>query len=121
MAYDHVVGADPAVHRGWDGPYDVRTTFHEPMVMFGFLAALTSAGAGDGHHHPAGRDPAQLGMKGRISWRGDAGKLAQQAGRWQEAGATHLAVNTMGAGLASLGDHLGALEQAAVALGLRSS
>ena len=42
LAYDHVVGADPAVHRGWDGPYDVRTTFHEPMVMFGFLAAFTS-------------------------------------------------------------------------------
>ena len=42
MAYDHVVGADPAVHQGWSGPYDVRTTFHEPMVMFGFLAALTS-------------------------------------------------------------------------------
>ena len=60
-------------------------------------------------------------MEGRISWRGDAGKLAGQAGRWQEAGATHLSVNTMGAGLASLGDHLGALEQAAEALGLRSS
>src|SRR5580692_11983875 len=42
MAYDHVVGADPAVHQGWSGPYDVRTTFHEPMVMFGYLAALTS-------------------------------------------------------------------------------
>src|SRR6478672_436074 len=42
LAYDHVVGADPAVHRGWDGPYDVRTTFHEPMVLFGYLAALTS-------------------------------------------------------------------------------
>jgi probable F420-dependent oxidoreductase len=40
--YDHVVGADPAVHQGWDGPYDVSTTFHEPMVLFGFLAALTS-------------------------------------------------------------------------------
>src|SRR4051812_21012138 len=42
LAYDHVVGADPAVHEGWDGPYDVRTTFHEPMVLFGYLAALTS-------------------------------------------------------------------------------
>ncbi|MGO9216158.1 MAG: LLM class F420-dependent oxidoreductase [Streptosporangiaceae bacterium] len=255
MAYDHVVGADPAVHRGWSGPYDLHTTFHEPMVMFGFLAALTSlelvtgiiilpqrqtvlvakqaaevdllsggrfrlgvglgwneveyealgqdfrtrgrrieeqvtlmrrlwteesvthagefdrvTGAGlaplpvrrpipvwfgaqserayrragrlaDGWFpqvspgpeldnakeivyaaaREAGRDPAQLGMEGRISWRGDAGKLAEQAGRWQKAGATHLAVNTMGAGLASLGDHLGALEQAAVALGLRSA
>ena len=42
LAYDHVVGADPAVHTGWNGPYDVRTTFHEPLVMFGYLAALTS-------------------------------------------------------------------------------
>jgi probable F420-dependent oxidoreductase len=68
----------------------------------------------------AGRDPAQLGMEGRVSWRGDASKLAEQAGRWREAGATHLAVNTMGAGLASLGDHLGALEVAAEALGVRA-
>lgn len=42
MAYDHVVGADPEVHKGWSGPYDLHTTFHEPMVMFGYLAALTS-------------------------------------------------------------------------------
>jgi len=40
--FDHVVGADPAVHRGWSGPYDVHTTFHEPFVLFGYLAALTS-------------------------------------------------------------------------------
>jgi probable F420-dependent oxidoreductase len=254
LAYDHVVGADPAVHRGWDRPYDVRTTFHEPMVMFGYLAALTSlelvtgiiilpqrqtvlvakqaaevdllsggrfrlgvglgwneveyealgqefrtrgrrieeqvalmrrlwteesvtyagefdrvTGAGlaplpvqrpipvwfgaqserayrragrlaDGWFpqvspgpeldkareivnaaaREAGRDPAQLGMEGRVGWRGDAAKLAEQAGRWRESGATHLAVNTMGAGLASLGDHLGALEVAAEALGVRA-
>src|ERR1700731_3011979 len=42
VAYDHVVGADPAVHTGWAGPYDVSTTFHEPFVMFGYLAASTS-------------------------------------------------------------------------------
>ena len=42
LAYDHVVGADPAVHRGWAGPYDVRSTFHEPFVLLGYLAALTS-------------------------------------------------------------------------------
>src|SRR5882757_9300019 len=42
LAYDHVVGADPAVHHGWDGPYDVHTTFHEPFVLFGYLAALIS-------------------------------------------------------------------------------
>jgi probable F420-dependent oxidoreductase len=42
LAYDHVVGADPTVHAGWAGPYDVSTTFHEPFVMFGYLAAVTS-------------------------------------------------------------------------------
>ena len=42
LAYDHVVGADPAVHVGWAGPYDVHTTFHEPLVMFGYLAAVTT-------------------------------------------------------------------------------
>ena len=42
MAYDHVLGADPVVHP--DVPafgYDVDTTFHEPLVTFGYLAALT--------------------------------------------------------------------------------
>jgi probable F420-dependent oxidoreductase len=39
--YDHVLGADPAVHAGWKGPYDVDTTFHEPLVFYGFLAAIT--------------------------------------------------------------------------------
>ena len=42
LAYDHVVGADPAVHPGWRGPYDLKSTFHEPFVLFGFLAAVTS-------------------------------------------------------------------------------
>ena len=37
-----MLGADPAVHQPWDGPYDVDTTFHEPFVLFGFLAAITS-------------------------------------------------------------------------------
>src|SRR6478752_948586 len=42
LAYDHVVGADPAVHTGWSGPYDIDTTFREPLVMFGYLAAVTT-------------------------------------------------------------------------------
>ncbi len=41
LAYDHVVGADPAVHRGWSGPYSIVDPFHEPMVLFGFLAGIT--------------------------------------------------------------------------------
>ncbi|HZE15406.1 MAG TPA: TIGR03619 family F420-dependent LLM class oxidoreductase, partial [Mycobacterium sp.] len=43
LAYDHVVGADPHVHVGWDGPYDLYSTFHEPLVTFGYLAAITSS------------------------------------------------------------------------------
>ena len=42
LAYDHVVGADPGVYQNWKGPYDLATTFHEPFVMFGFLAAFTT-------------------------------------------------------------------------------
>jgi probable F420-dependent oxidoreductase len=41
LAYEHVVGADPSVHTGWSGPYDIDSTFHEPLVMFGYLAAVT--------------------------------------------------------------------------------
>ncbi len=251
LAYDHVVGADPDVHRGWRGPYDVSTTFHEPFVLFGYLAAVTAlelvtgiiilpqrqtvlaakqaaevdlltdghfrlgVGIGwnaveyealgkdfsnrgarleeqvallrrlwtertvthDGVHErvtgaglaplpvqrpipvwfgavaeralrrvgrladgwfpqvppgpkldearaivrgaavDAGRDPDGLGMEGRISWdEGDVDKLVRQAGRWRDADATHLAVNTMGAGLGSVEDHLAALAKAADAL-----
>jgi probable F420-dependent oxidoreductase len=42
MMYDHVLGADPAVHAGWARGYDVDTTFHEPMVALGYLAGATS-------------------------------------------------------------------------------
>jgi probable F420-dependent oxidoreductase len=41
LAYDHVLGADPEVHAPWYGPYDIDTTFHEPLVMFGYLAGVT--------------------------------------------------------------------------------
>jgi len=39
---DHVLGADRGVHRDWSWPYDVDSTFLEPFVLFGYLAALTS-------------------------------------------------------------------------------
>src|SRR5262245_16561423 len=42
LAYDHVLGADPAGHPGWSGPYNVDTTFHEVFVLMGYLAAITS-------------------------------------------------------------------------------
>jgi probable F420-dependent oxidoreductase len=39
---DHVLGADRDAYPGWSRPYDVDTTFHEPFVLFGYLAAITS-------------------------------------------------------------------------------
>ena len=248
LAYDHVVGADPNVHAGWDGPYDLHNTFHEPLVTFGYLAAVTTSlelvtgililpqrqtvlvakqaaevdllsggrlrlgiglgwnaveyealgedfsnrgkrseeqvdlmrtlwteqtvtyhgtyhqvtGAGlaplpiqrpipvwfgaaspracrragrlgDGWFpmvgpgpkleqalqevaqaaREAGRDPAQIAMEGRVSWNGNADDLADGLRGWTDAGASHISINTMKAGLATVDDHLTALTTAA--------
>lgn len=40
LAYDHVLGADPA-DPGFDGPYDNDDPFHEPLTLFSYLAAET--------------------------------------------------------------------------------
>lgn len=251
LAYDHVVGADPQVHTGWAGPYDVHTTFHEPLVMFGFLAAVTRSvelvtgviilpqrqtalvakqaaevdllsggrlrfgiGVGwnpveyealgadfgnrgkrsaeqievlrrlwteqtvtfDGPYHritgaglapmpvqrpipvwigaasapgyrragqiadgwfpmvapgpeldealaivsqaaaDAGRDPAAVGMEGRVSWKGDDDAVVQEIAAWADAGASHLSINTMNAGLGTVDEHLAVLTRVAEAL-----
>ncbi|HEX4009959.1 MAG TPA: LLM class F420-dependent oxidoreductase [Solirubrobacteraceae bacterium] len=248
--FDHVVGADPAVHRGWSGPYDIDTTFHEPFVMFGYLAAITPLelvtsililpqrqtvlvakqaaeidlltqgrfrlGVGLGwnqveyealgqnfsdrgarlteqvtllrllwtetsvtvageHEHvtgagiaplpvqrpipvwigaradvalrragriadgwfpmdqpgpalarataivhraaaEAGRDPLTLGMEGRITvGSGSSSSVDQQITAWREAGATHLSINTMGAGFSTVDEHVAALASASQA------
>jgi probable F420-dependent oxidoreductase len=248
LAYDHVVGADPKVHVGWDGPYDLHNTFHEPLVTFGYLAAVTTSlelvtgililpqrqtvlvakqaaevdllsggrlrlGVGlgwnaveyealgedfsnrgkrsgeqvdlmrklwteqtvtyEGAYHrvtgaglaplpiqrpipvwfgasspracrragrlgdgwfpmvgpgpkleqalhevaqaatAAGRDPAQIAMEGRVSWNGNTDDLADGLRVWADAGASHVSINTMNAGLASVDDHLAALTAAA--------
>ena len=40
VVYEHVLGADPSVHE-LSGPYTWETEFHEPFVLFGYLAAIT--------------------------------------------------------------------------------
>lgn len=42
LAFDHVVGADTTNRPDWRGPYTHRSLFHEPFVLFGFLAGVTS-------------------------------------------------------------------------------
>src|SRR6516164_4290722 len=244
MAYDHVLGADPAGHPGFSGPYTSASLFHEPFVLYGFLAAVApglelvtgililpqrqtalvakqaaevdlltggrfrlGVGLGwndvefealgmrftnrgrrseeqveimrklwtersvtcNGQYHTvtgaglaplptqrpipvwfgaasdrayeragrlgdgwfpmmepgpgldyargqveraaaaAGRDADSLGMEGRVSWADDPDKVAADIAAWKAAGATHLSVSTMGAGLATVEDHLAAL------------
>ncbi len=38
LVFDHVLGADSSVRPGWDGPYDHRDPFLEPLVLFAYLA-----------------------------------------------------------------------------------
>jgi len=255
LAFDHVLGADPSIHLNWDGPYTVDSPFHEPLVLFGFLAAITSLelvtciiiapqrqtallakqaaevdiltqgrfrlglGVGwntveyealgqdfttrgqreeeqiglmrrlwtertvshDGRFDQvtaaglaplpvqqpipiwlggrskaafrrigrladgwfprmlpgpdldealaiiaesatdADRDPSTLGMEPQVDCgHGDADTLIKHAQEWEEAGATHLALNTMRSGLSDVDAHLEALTKAAIALGIRS-
>ena len=253
LAYDHVLGADPAAHAPWRGPYDVDTMFHEPFVLFGYLAACTQlelvtgviilpqrqtalvakqavevdlltegrfrlgvgigwnaveydalgmdfgergrrmseqipllrrlmtertvdhagefdhiSGAGlnplatqrpvpiwiGGQSAPAyrrigrladgwfpqvnpgpkldeataivaeaasaaGRDPSSLGMEGRVSWTDDGvAKVVDHVGRWRDAGATHISINTMNVALGPVDRHLDVLTEIAAAIDL---
>jgi probable F420-dependent oxidoreductase len=42
LAYDHVLGASTAHRPDWSGPYTTDSLFHEPFVLFGYLAGLTT-------------------------------------------------------------------------------
>lgn len=41
LAYDHILGANPHRPGGWHGPYTHQTPFHEPFVLFSFMAGVT--------------------------------------------------------------------------------
>jgi len=45
LVFDHVLGAHPERFEalGFKAPYTYRTPFHEPMVLFGYLAAVTTS------------------------------------------------------------------------------
>jgi probable F420-dependent oxidoreductase len=253
LAYDHVLGADPEAHAPWRGPYTVATTFHEPFVMFGYLAGATTlelvtgiiilpqrqtalvakqaaevdllsegrfrlgvglgwnaveyealgqrfdqrgrrlseqigllrrlwtepvvthrgdfdtvtaaglaplpvqrpipvwiGGSSDAAYRrigrladgwfpqvapgpdldharavvadaaeEAGRDPATLGLEGRVTWNPeDPARFERQVGKWRDAGASHLAINTMNTGQVGVDAHLAVLARAAELIGV---
>jgi probable F420-dependent oxidoreductase len=41
IVFDHVLGADVSHYKDWQGPYTHRDMFHEPFVLYGYLAAFT--------------------------------------------------------------------------------
>ena len=41
LVFDHVLGADVSKRKVWDRPYRHTDMFHEPFVLFGYLAGLT--------------------------------------------------------------------------------
>ncbi|MCA9959231.1 MAG: LLM class F420-dependent oxidoreductase [Anaerolineales bacterium] len=43
LAYDHILGANPNRPGGWKGPYTYQNPFHEPFVLFSYMAALTKS------------------------------------------------------------------------------
>src|SRR3984885_2716373 len=58
----------------------------------------------------AGRDPSTIGMEGRVQLAATRPEdVAGKVQGWRDAGASHVAIGTMGAGLATADDHLEAL------------
>ncbi len=41
LVFDHVLGADASRRAEWNRPYSSVDLFHEPFVLFGYLAAVT--------------------------------------------------------------------------------
>ncbi len=43
IVYDHVLGADASHYPNWQGSYSSKESFHEPFVLFGYLAGITTS------------------------------------------------------------------------------
>ncbi len=64
----------------------------------------------DGFLEQNGRSRADIGLEARLHWGdGDLDKLGETMAGWEAAGATHISLNTMGAGLATPRAHLTAV------------
>jgi probable F420-dependent oxidoreductase len=65
----------------------------------------------------AGRDPANVGLEGRISCLdGDTARMANEAEQWRAMGATHLSLTTIGAQVQPAQAHLDLLADATAAV-----
>ena len=72
------------------------------------------------HAREAGRDPAGIGIEGRLDLaRTDEQNWRTTVDGWRSLGATHLCVNTMGGGFRTPSEHIDALRRAAAVLGVQ--
>ena len=57
----------------------------------------------------AGRSRADIGLEARLHYKDGPGVWQQSLEEWKAAGATHITINTMGAGLATPAEHIAAI------------
>jgi hypothetical protein len=66
----------------------------------------------------AGRRPSDVGIEGRVAFgQGNPDEWAKSFEDWQAIGATHIGLNTMGAGLSSPREHIDAIRRFKDAVG----
>jgi probable F420-dependent oxidoreductase len=41
LAYEHVIGVNPEGMQDWSGPYDYKSAFQSPFLLFSYMAAVT--------------------------------------------------------------------------------
>jgi alkanesulfonate monooxygenase SsuD/methylene tetrahydromethanopterin reductase-like flavin-dependent oxidoreductase (luciferase family) len=65
-----------------------------------------------GYASEIGRDPASIGIEAHVSMsNGDLDELVRLTEAWRNLGATHISINTMGAGLKSPTEHIQAIRR----------
>jgi probable F420-dependent oxidoreductase len=85
----------------------------QPGPELDAAARLVAEGA-----ESADRDPASLGMLGRAHLSSGLDTVLHTVDQWRDAGATHVAINTMAAGLGSIDEHIDTLATLADKLSL---
>lgn len=92
---------------GWMPGGALRTpTARHPRVPGGYRAMVQRLRE---YTQEAGRDPRALGLLRRVNYSDGPAQWIRIAREWQDLGGTHLSVNTMRAGLATVRDHIAAL------------
>lgn len=97
----------------------LRALWSDTAISFkGRWHTIDNAGI-NGYARAAGRDPATIGLEPQLSvGRLPEGEWAGFVEGWRQLGATHLCINTMGAGLHSLDEHIAMLRRVKETLGL---